>query len=148
MTIATRIPTMRPPNAAFTATHFPEAAFHAADRVPPAILVVDDEPFIVDVIAFLLEDEGFQVLRAYDGEQAWKIVSQRCPDLIISDVYMPRLTGLDLVQRLRQRPLLARIPVILMSAARRDLAPANAVFLAKPFDLDRILALVRAQLAD
>jgi CheY-like chemotaxis protein len=117
------------------------------DTDSPTILVVDDEPFIVDVIAFLLEDEGFQVYRAYDGEQAWKMVGQRCPDLIISDVYMPRLNGLDFLNRLRQRPPLSHIPVILMSAARRELAEPNAAFLAKPFDLDRMLSLVHTELA-
>ncbi|MDQ3693376.1 MAG: response regulator [Chloroflexota bacterium] len=113
----------------------------------PAILVVDDEPSIVDVIAFLLEDEGYRVLRAYDGEQAWGIVSARCPDLIISDVYMPHLNGLDFLKRLRRRPPLSRIPVILMSAARRDLIVPNAAFVAKPFDLERMLSLVNAALA-
>ncbi|MBA2519195.1 MAG: response regulator [Chloroflexia bacterium] len=118
-----------------------------AGTASPAILVVDDEPYIVDVIAFLLEDEGFRVLRAYDGEQAWGIVSTRCPDLIISDVYMPRLNGLDFLKRLQQRPPLSYIPVILMSAARRDLIVPNAAFVAKPFDLDRMLSLVNAALA-
>ncbi|MDQ3655346.1 MAG: response regulator [Chloroflexota bacterium] len=114
---------------------------------PPTILIVDDEPFIVDLLALALEDEGYQVSRAYDGEQAWSSVCKRRPDLIISDVSMPRLDGLDLLNRLRQRRGLARIPVILMSAARRSVDIPNTVFIPKPFDLDRLLSLVQAELA-
>ena len=112
-----------------------------------AILVVDDEPQIVDVLRSALEDEGYQVACAYDGEQAWDLVHQQPPDLIISDVSMPRLDGLDLVRRMRRCWRLARTPVILMSAARRTVDAPDAVFVPKPFDLDRILALVQAKLA-
>lgn len=114
---------------------------------PPFVLVVDDEPFIVDLLTLALEDEGYQVAGAYDGEQAWDLVHQQPPDLIITDVSMPRLDGVDLVRRLRCRRVLASIPVILMSAARRAVEVPGAVFVPKPFDLDRLLSLVQAKLA-
>lgn len=117
-----------------------------SSSVAPTILVVDDEPHIVDLLATVLADEGYQVARAYDGEQAWNLVHQRPPNLIISDVSMPRLDGLDLVQRLHQCELPAPVPVILMSAAGRKVDAPGAKFVPKPFDLDGMLALVRAEL--
>src|SRR5688500_3133411 len=95
-----------------------DAESEPVNSAAPTILVVDDEPQIVDLLTSALEDEGYQVACAYDGEQAWNLVHQQPPDLIISDVSMPRLDGLDLVRRLRRCWQLARTPVILMSAAQ------------------------------
>lgn len=118
----------------------------APSSASPTILIVDDEPFIVDLLALALQDEGYQVACAYDGEEAWRLVCAHRPDLIISDVSMPRLDGLHLLHRLRRQRVLAQIPVILMSAARRRLDTVDAVFVAKPFDLERMLSLVQAEL--
>ncbi len=118
-----------------------------ATRTMPSILVVDDEPNIVDLLVLALEDEGYHVDSAYDGEQAWRLVHQHQPDLIISDISMPRLSGLDLLDRLREQRPLARIPVILMSAVRRTVDRPGAVFIPKPFDLGGLLDLVEAELA-
>lgn len=128
-------------------------ASHSLERASPAtrattsILVVDDEPNIVELLVLALEDEGYHVASAYDGEQAWGLVRQHQPDLIISDISMPRLNGLDLLDRLRERRPLARIPVILMSAVRRSIDRPGAVFVSKPFDLGGLLDLVEAELA-
>lgn len=110
------------------------------------ILVVDDEPTIVELLASLLEDEGYAVLRAYDGEEALKIVAERSPDLVISDVSLPRLSGIDLLRRLRasNQP---NVPVILMSAIVRDVPVGQATFIRKPFDLDHVLDMVESQIA-
>jgi CheY-like chemotaxis protein len=116
--------------------------------IMPAVLVVDDEAFIVDFLAILLEDEGFRVLRAYDGEQAWRLAQAEHPSLIISDVMMPRMTGLELLERLRSSgDGLARLPVILMSAVARGTPRADAAFIPKPFDIERMLSLVSRELA-
>jgi DNA-binding response OmpR family regulator len=96
---------------------------------------------MVDLIADVLEDEGFAVTRAYDGLQATRAIDRRLPDLVIADVMMPHLDGLSLARRLRRRK--EAIPVILMSAARRDLDDFDGRFLPKPFDLDEIVALTR-----
>jgi CheY-like chemotaxis protein len=109
-------------------------------------LIVDDEPAIVDLLAFLFEDEGYEVLRAYDGEQGLRLAKRVHPDLVISDVSMPRLTGLDLLDGLRANGS-RETPVILMSAVVRDVPAERCVFVPKPFDLDRMLALARTQLA-
>ncbi len=77
-----------------------------------SVLVADDEVDIVELLATLLEDEGFNVLRAYDGEQAWGVALRCAPDLVISDVGMPRLDGLDLLRRLRAAASLHRTPVM------------------------------------
>ncbi len=110
------------------------------------VLVVDDEPAIVELLALLFEDEGFEVLRAYDGEQGLRLAKTGHPDLVISDVSMPRLTGLDLLHGLRANGT-RDMPVILMSAVVREVPADWCIFVPKPFDLDRILALAKAQLA-
>lgn len=111
------------------------------------VLVVDDEIPIVDLIAALLEEEGFRVLRAYDGQEAWERVVIERPALVISDVAMPRLDGFGLLHRLRGAPQLCDTPVILMSAAHRCPNSARAAFLPKPFDLERMVRLVRNELS-
>jgi len=136
-------------------THLRSQALPAGGRgAPPAesagrrrILIADDEPYIVDLVVALLEDEGFAVDSAYDGEEAWQKAFRHRPDLVITDISMPRLSGLDLLRRLRAERGLSRTPVILMSAVARDAAVADAAFLPKPFDLDSMLDLVEAELA-
>ena len=119
----------------------------ATTPTAPHILVVDDEPYIVDLLVLALEDEGYHVAHAYDGEQAWRLVHQQPPDLIISDISMPRLNGLDLLDRLREQGRLARIPVILMSAVRRKVDRPDIAFVPKPFDLGGLLDLVETKLS-
>jgi len=105
----------------------------------PAVLVVDDEWRIVDLLAELLEDEGYIVTRAYDGAGALEAVTRYPPDLVIADVMMPRLDGLALTAEMRRRGLM--MPVILMSAVVRPRAN-NVIFVPKPFDIDAVLALI------
>lgn len=102
------------------------------------VLVVDDERFIVDLLAEVLAEEGYTVRRAYDGESALKQVAASPPDLVLSDVAMPRVNGIELARRLQQ----IGIPVILMSAAVTDPRAPGVGFINKPFDLDQILDLV------
>ena len=112
------------------------------------VLVADDEVHIVDLLSILLEEEGFQVVRAYDGEEAWELAERLQPDLVISDVTMPRVGGLDLLRRFRSDGTpLRNTPVILMSAVARTIDEESVAFLPKPFDLDRMLSLVETELA-
>ncbi len=112
------------------------------------ILIADDEAFIVDLLATLLEDEGFTVLRAYDGAEALAIAERERPDLILSDVMMPRLSGIELVARLRTWEDGSSPPVILMSAVTAPpRLPPRTIFIPKPFDLDTVLVAVAALLA-
>ena len=110
------------------------------------VLIADDEVYIVDLLSILLEEEGFQVVRAYDGEQAWELAERLQPDLVISDVTMPRVGGLELLRRFRSDGPLRDTPVILMSAVARGIEGERAAFLPKPFDLDRMLSLVETEL--
>ena len=108
--------------------------------------MVDDEPHIVDFLAILLEEEGYRVLRAYDGQEALELAHRECVQLLISDVMMPRMSGLELLRRLRASRDLSSLPVILMSAVSRVEPVASVRFLPKPFDIERVLDLVNAEL--
>lgn len=105
----------------------------------PTVLVVDDERYIVDLLTELLEEEGYRVERAYDGEAALAIAERNAPDLVLADVMMPKMDGLSLAAKLHER--LGSIPIILMSAAVRPRNPGIA-FIEKPFDIDEILDIV------
>jgi CheY-like chemotaxis protein len=106
------------------------------------ILVADDEPAIVELLAELLSAEGYRVLTAFDGRAALASLERERPDLLLTDQRMPHLSGTELIARLHARPDLA-VPTILMSsAAPVPGPPPPAVFFPKPFDLDRLLGLV------
>ncbi|HEY7033273.1 MAG TPA: response regulator [Thermomicrobiales bacterium] len=106
----------------------------------PVILVVDDERPICDLLGDLLEEEGYRVNRAYDGLAALAAAERERPDLILSDVTMPRLDGVSLVRRLRDRGV--RAPAVLMSAVKADVDLPYVRFVPKPFDVDDILGVV------
>ena len=106
------------------------------------ILIADDEEFIVDLLATLLEDEHYRVLRAYDGEQALLAAQRERPALIITDIMMPRMSGTELAAHLRQREESEQTPIILMSAVRSPISIPNTIYLSKPFDIDHVLELV------
>ena len=78
------------------------------------ILVVDDEPSIVQTLAGILQDEGFEVLTAPDGETALQVVEEESPDLVFLDISLPGMDGLEVLQQLKEhQPLL---PVVMVSA--------------------------------
>lgn len=81
------------------------------------ILVVDDDREIVRAIAILLEKEGYQVLKAYDGMQALELIAEQKVHLVIMDVMMPKLDGLSAVLKIRERK---NIPIIVLSAKSED----------------------------
>ena len=113
------------------------------------ILLVEDERPLREVLTQALEWSGYRVLQAFHGRHALQLVEQERPDLVISDVMMPLVGGVELCLHLKANPATAGIPVVLMSAAGahvvRD-APADAV-LVKPFDLDAMDTLVHRLLA-
>lgn len=108
------------------------------------ILVADDEPAIVEVLAQLFDDAGFDVVRAYDGCQALELSRSRHPDVIVSDDYMPRLSGQQLVQKIQADRELAPTPIILMSAISARKHDTEAPFVSKPFDLEELLDLIES----
>ena len=107
---------------------------------PPSrsILVVDDDRHLCDVLTELLSEAGYIVSCANDGEEAWEEIQRRAPDIILSDVKMPRLDGIGLAARLASCGYAT--PIILMSAGHRDWTGVSTTVIRKPFELDHLLA--------
>ena len=84
------------------------------------ILVVDDEVYIVHILDFSLGVEGYDVMTAFDGEQALAKVAQDKPDLIVLDIMMPKLDGYETCKRLKSDAATRDIPIILLSAKGRN----------------------------
>lgn len=105
---------------------------------PRSVLVVDDDHHLCDILTELLSEAGYTVGCAHDGEEAWQEVQRRPPDIIVSDIKMPRLDGIGLASRLASCGYAT--PIILMSAGHRDWTGVSATFIRKPFDLDHLLA--------
>jgi CheY-like chemotaxis protein len=112
----------------------------------PQILVVDDDPDILEALSEILEAEGYEVDRARHGREALARIEQRRPDLILLDLMMPVMDGWEFSQVLRQRSDWDDIPVVVLSADRQAGAKARVVgargFLAKPFELTELLRVV------
>jgi CheY-like chemotaxis protein len=112
---------------------------------PGVILVVDDEGPVRDFLALVLEELGHRVLAAVDGRHALAIAADEHPDLVISDVMMPLMAGVELTRRLKAGEAGGRnLPVILMSSAGRAAAAgagADAV-IDNPFELEAMENLV------
>ena len=104
------------------------------------VLVVDDEPSIVELIAEVLEEVGYRVLIARNVRTALAIARREQPALVLTDRYMPEIGGVEFVRHLRASVMTAGIPVVIMSSTRPDVETTGDVpFLAKPFDLDDML---------
>jgi DNA-binding response OmpR family regulator len=109
------------------------------------ILVVDDDPVIVRLLEVNFEMEGFAVLTAADGEEGCELARAKGPDLIISDVMMPRRNGLELVADLKGDPATAGIPIILLSAKaqvsdiRAGLDAGADDYVTKPFEPNELV---------
>ncbi len=112
----------------------------------PLIVIADDHDAIRELLAELLEGEGYRVRHACDGEQALTQLRAERADLLITDQQMPRLTGVQVIACLPMR-LGRKLPIILMSAMAFPPPLPRVIFLAKPFDLDQVMTLVRALLA-
>lgn len=109
------------------------------------ILVVDDEAPLREFVADVLEEAGHQVLQASNGREALALLASAAPQLVVTDVMMPFVNGLELLQAMKTSASLAAIPVILMPATERRravTAGADAV-LEKPFTLEALEALVQ-----
>ena len=112
-----------------------------------AILVVDDDPAILDMLSDLLADQGFTVHTAKDGQQALARALEFPPDLILTDLMMPLVDGRALLISLREHPQTAHVPVLLMSAAgQRQDADGFDAFIAKPFNILTLVAELRRHL--
>jgi len=108
------------------------------------VLIVDDDPAIVEVIQMILATEGYSVLSATNGQEALDAITTVHPGLVLLDLNMPVMSGWELIDQLRNSRI--SIPVVLVTAgqlAREEAARLNvAGHLAKPFDLEDLLAIV------
>jgi len=82
----------------------------------PKVLVVDDEIHIIHVVGIKLKNNGFEVFTAENGQQAFEIACQEKPDVIVTDLQMPLVTGLELVEKIRNNAETENIPVIMLTA--------------------------------
>jgi DNA-binding response OmpR family regulator len=85
-----------------------------------SVLVVDDDPDVCDLVTYKLEQSGFEVRRASDGDAALREVAKRIPDLVLLDVMMPGISGLEVLERLRSAPATAAIPVVMLTAKAQE----------------------------
>lgn len=79
-------------------------------------LVVDDEFHIVQVVAIKLRNNGFEVITAENGDIAYRLACEHNPDIVITDYQMPVLSGIELIEKLRQNPATATTPVVMLTA--------------------------------
>lgn len=112
------------------------------------VLVVEDEPGILSAMKLLLELEGYRVLCASNGEEALAVLTIETCDLIVTDYMMPRMTGGQLIKKLRSDPEQRNIPIILVSAVPPPADIDNLIdaFLRKPFEIPQLLAVMELHL--
>jgi class 3 adenylate cyclase/CheY-like chemotaxis protein len=121
-------------------------------RTPPRILVVDDDPTNVDILRTRLAAHGYEVLTAGDGEQALAAAREHSPDLVLLDVMMPRLDGIEACRRLKADASLAFTPVVMVTAKgeAKDVVEGLEAgaddYLPKPVDHSALVARVRSML--
>ena len=119
------------------------------DIMPKKILVVDDDVAIVRMIEFKLKAAGFKVTCAFNGQEALDKIAEDKPDLLISDINMPQMTGIELIQQLKKSVQTRDIPVIILTARGEDEQREEAVkigtnvFINKPFAPAKLLEIVR-----
>ena len=111
------------------------------------ILVIEDNRDSRDILAKLLRMSGYDVMSANDGEAGLAAALQQSPDLIITDIHMPNMNGIEFVQRVRKDQALDKVPVLVVTAfgshVAREAVNAGADAAAeKPFDFDRFLLTV------
>lgn len=117
------------------------------------ILIVDDEPQIHTVLGKLLSKEGFQVASAYSAEQAFQKVEENRPDLMILDVMMPKVSGIDVCNKLKADPKTKDILILILSARETQADRLEGLthgaddYVSKPFHLRSLVRKIQHMLA-
>jgi two-component system response regulator VicR len=113
------------------------------------ILVVDDEKSIVHIISYNLKKEGFEVVTAYDGQQALRLALTENPELILLDIMMPKLDGFEVCRRIREK---SQVPIIMLTARAEEVDKVMGLdlgaddYVTKPFGVRELMARVKANL--
>jgi CheY-like chemotaxis protein len=113
-----------------------------------SILVVDDERGFCDVVTVILESQGYEVHKAHHANDAFGLLHETTPDLILTDMMMPEIDGVGLIRRLQETPAWANIPVVVVSAYSEPEIQENAIeagaagFMAKPFSASELRSTV------
>ncbi|MHB0947339.1 MAG: response regulator [Sedimentisphaerales bacterium] len=116
------------------------------------VLVADDEVHIVNVVAMKLRNNGFDVVTADNGADAYRLCCEEKPDIIITDYQMPQMTGLELIEKVRSNPDLKHIPIIMLTARGFAIEDEQkerlnvAECLSKPFSPKELLGYVESVL--
>ena len=114
------------------------------------ILIVDDEQDIVELVSYNLEKEGFKTVKAFDGEAALKMVKLQKPDLIILDLMLPKMNGLDVCRAIRRNPETLSLPIIMLTAKTDEVDKIIGLengaddYITKPFSIKELIARVRS----
>ncbi len=117
------------------------------------VLVVDDDPDLVEAISMKLESKNYRVSKAYDGIEAWDRIKEERPDLIILDVMMPRKNGYELCDELKTNPEYQDISIILLTAVGSAVSSTSYThydgmntladdYIPKPIDLDKLMSMI------
>ncbi|MCI3134264.1 phosphate regulon transcriptional regulator PhoB [Phenylobacterium aquaticum] len=118
----------------------------------PFILVVEDEDALSTLLQYNLDKEGYDVVVASDGEEALTLASERLPDLIVLDWMLPKVSGIEVCRRLRQRTESRNVPIIMLTARSeesdriRGLDTGADDYVVKPFAMSELSARIRAVL--
>jgi len=116
------------------------------------ILIVDDEEDIVNLIAYNLEKEGYSTVKTFDGEAALKILQTQRPDLMILDLMLPKMSGLDICRNVRRNPSTAALPIIMLTAKSDEIDKVTGLeigaddYVTKPFSVRELIARVHSVL--
>lgn len=118
------------------------------------VLLCDDEVHILRTAEIKVQRAGYDVRVASDGQQAWELIQAEMPDILVTDVQMPRLDGLGLVKRLRENPATHDLPVLMLTAKGYELSHTElaeqwqvASVLSKPFSPRELVELIERTLA-
>ena len=120
--------------------------------VQKKILVVDDEKDIVELISYNLEQEGFAVIKAYDGQMAWERVKTAKPDLVVLDLMIPGIHGLEVCKLIRRDAATQNLPIIMLTAKSDQVDKILGLelgaddYVTKPFNVRELIARIRAVL--
>ncbi|WP_114416496.1 response regulator transcription factor [Marinospirillum perlucidum] len=113
------------------------------------VLVVDDEPNIVLSLEFLMQQAGFSVLTAEDGETALQKVEQENPDLLLLDISLPGISGFEVLEKLRNQDAYRQLPIIMLTAHGREVEKEKGMalgaddYVTKPFSTQQLVNQVK-----